>query len=233
MATSTSLPRYIQISELLIRDIAAGRLLDGERLPPERDLAASLGISVGTLRKSLADLEEKGLLKRVQGSGNYVQQKQDAGSVYAFFRIELLSGGGLPTADILSVDRLTTPPEIPAFEHCEEGHRFRRLRRLDGQPIAVEEIWLDGSRVPTIVAADLSESLYLFYKERLGLWIVRAEDSIGVGAVPDWAEPPFRLSPGTPCGYIERNSWAQDGRLAETSRTWFDNDKARYISRLK
>ena len=126
MAASTSLPRYIQISELLIRDIAAGRLLDGERLPPERDLAASLGISVGTLRKSLADLEEKGLLKRVQGSGNYVQQKQDAGSVYAFFRIELLSGGGLPTADILSVDRLATPPEIPAFEHCEEGHRLRR-----------------------------------------------------------------------------------------------------------
>ncbi|MGY9053646.1 MAG: GntR family transcriptional regulator, partial [Rhodobacterales bacterium] len=30
------LPKYIQISELLIRDIGAGRLMDGERLLPER-----------------------------------------------------------------------------------------------------------------------------------------------------------------------------------------------------
>ena len=37
--TSTALPLYVQISELLIRDIAAGRLIDGERLPPERDMA--------------------------------------------------------------------------------------------------------------------------------------------------------------------------------------------------
>ncbi|MEC9403613.1 MAG: GntR family transcriptional regulator, partial [Pseudomonadota bacterium] len=36
--TSTALPLYVQISELLIRDIAAGRLIDGERLPPERDM---------------------------------------------------------------------------------------------------------------------------------------------------------------------------------------------------
>ncbi len=73
MATGSALPKYIQISEMLIRDIAAGRLGDGMRLPPERDMAKSLDISVGTLRKALADLESKGALRRLQGSGNYVQ----------------------------------------------------------------------------------------------------------------------------------------------------------------
>jgi len=54
-----SLPIYVQITELLVRDIAAGRLIDGEKLPPERDMAEELGIAVGTLRKALAELQKK------------------------------------------------------------------------------------------------------------------------------------------------------------------------------
>ena len=56
MSEATSLPIYIQISEMLMREIIAGRLLDGERLLPERTLAKSLNISVGTLRKALKAL---------------------------------------------------------------------------------------------------------------------------------------------------------------------------------
>ena len=55
-ASKGSLPVYLQISERLIREIGAGRLPDGARLPPEREMAASFSISVGTLRKALAEL---------------------------------------------------------------------------------------------------------------------------------------------------------------------------------
>ena len=74
---SNALPKYVQISELLIRDIAAGRLMDGERLPPEREMADGLNTSVGTLRKALAILEKKGMLDRLQGSGNYIRHGAD------------------------------------------------------------------------------------------------------------------------------------------------------------
>jgi GntR family transcriptional regulator len=63
MPPQKSLPLYVQIEELLIRDIAAGRYLDGERLPPERDLATSLSTTVTTLRKALVLLEKKKALK--------------------------------------------------------------------------------------------------------------------------------------------------------------------------
>ena len=101
-----SLPMHQQISEMLIREIAAGRMIDGEKLPPEREMAVGLGIAVGTLRKALAELERKGLLERVQGSGNYVRSKPDVASVYSMFRLELVDAGGLPTAKVLSVERL-------------------------------------------------------------------------------------------------------------------------------
>jgi len=233
MSHPGSLPLYLQISELLIRDVASGRLIDGERLPTERDMAAGLGIAVGTLRAALKELDARGLLNRVQGSGNYIRAKSDPESVYALFRLELAGGGGLPTARVLAVDQLPKPPGLPAFGTSPQGHRIRRLRFLSGQVAAVEEIWLDGTYVDTITAADLSESLYLYYRTRLGLWIARAEDRVGQGALPDWAPPEFPYHAGTPLPCITRVSWAQDGAKAEVSLTWYDPARVHYVARLK
>ncbi len=232
-ADSTALPKYLQTAEMLIREIAAGRLLDGERLAPERDMASELGIAVGTLRKALSDLEEKGLLERVHGSGNYVRYRPDAGGVYAFFRLELIDGGGLPTAEVLALDLVAKPDDLPAFGASPAAHRIRRLRRLSGVTAALEEVWLDAARAPALRPQDLSESLYLFYRQRLGLHIARAEDRVGVAPVPDWAPAGFPVAPGVPAGFVERRSMAAEGEVAEFSRTWFDFDKVRYVSRIR
>lgn len=227
------LPVHMQISEMLIREISAGRLADGARLPPEREMAASLGIAVGTLRRALADLTEKGLLDRIQGSGNYIRAQGDLIGVYAFFRLEKIGGGGLPTAEILSVERLPKPPDLPEFGSTPEAHRIRRLRRLDGQPAAVEEIWLDGSRAERLAREDLSESLYLHYRLVLGFSIARAEDHVAVAATPDWTPAVFAPRLGTVVGFIERSAWAGDGESVEYSRTWFDPGVARYVTRFR
>ncbi|WPY94182.1 GntR family transcriptional regulator [Limimaricola variabilis] len=226
-----ALPLHQQIAELLIREIASGRLVEGERLPPERDYAARLGTSVRTLRKALAELTEKGLLERVQGSGNYVRRNARAESVYSMFRLELPEGGGLPRAQLLDLARMQKPADLPEFGAASEASRIRRLRRLNDTIIAVEEIWLDGA-VGTIDPGKLGDSLYLYYKTRLGFWITRAEDRVTVGAVPDWAPEAFTLRPGTITGYIERLSWAQGPAPVEFSRTWFDTARAHYVQRL-
>ena len=233
MTDPSALPKYQQTAELLIRDIAAGRLIDGERLPPERDMATSLGLSVGTLRKALSELEDQQLLERVQGSGNYIRHRPDASGIYAFFRLELPQGGGLPTAEILTVDRQVKPDDAPDFGPDPEGHRIRRVRRLNGQPVALEEIWLDGSRAAALRKEDISESVYLFYRQSLGFWIARAEDRVGLDTVPVWVPADFGLAAGAPCGHVERIARDQHGARVEYSRTWFDPDRARYVARLK
>jgi len=231
--TSGSLPIYLQITELLIRDIAAGRLIDGEKLPPEREMSERLGVATGTLRKALSELQSRGMLERVQGSGNYVRAVSDPQSVYAMFRLELLEGGGLPTADILDVRRLPKPADLPDFGSSKEAHRIRRIRKLSGKVAGLEEIWLDGGYVDVIAPADLSESLYLYYRTRLGLWIARAEDRIGLDTVPNWAPENFGRRAGEPAVQVFRISEAQDGKRAEVSRTWIDHSVARYVLRLK
>ena len=227
-----ALPRYLQISELLIRDVAAGRLPDGTRLPPERDMAAELGVAVGTLRKALADLQAKGMLERIQGSGNYIRARAGADSIYALFRLERVEGGGLPTALVLSVDKRDKPADLPAFGTGTQAHRIRRLRALSGQIAALEEIWLCASFTPELAAGDLLQSLYLHYRRHLNLWILRAEDRIGQAPLPDWTPPAFGHAPGTALPHITRVSWSQDNIRAEVSQTWFDPSIARYVARL-
>lgn len=230
--SSHALPIYVQIAELLTRDIVSGRLIDGERLRPEREMATELGVSVGTLRKALRDMGAKGLIESVQGSGNYVRAGGDTGTVYAMFRLELLEGGGLPRAQVLSLDHMDKPADLPAFGTSHRATRIRRLRSLNDTIIGVEEIWLDGD-AGLITPDRMSESLYATYRSVLGLWIQRAEDRVSLGPVPDWAPDTYGPRPGQTVGYIERLSWADTPTPIEFSRTWFDPARAVYVQRLK
>ena len=232
-ASPGALPLYLQISEMLIRDIAAGRLRDGARLPPERGMAASLNISVGTLRKALSELEGRGLVERRQGSGNYVRARAEPEGIYAFFRLERPGGGGLPSAQVLDVQRMLKPTDLPEFGTSPEGHRIRRIRYLDRLAVSIEEIWLDGSYAERIEPDALSDSLYLYYREKLNLWITGYEDAVTLSDTPDWSPDAFRPRPGMPCAIVERQSRARDGAIAEVSRNWFDGDRARYVARMR
>lgn len=228
---SAALPVYLQISEMLIRDIAAGRLVDGERLPPERDFAARLGVSVGTLRKALGALEEQGRLTRVQGSGNYIRAGAGATGIYAMFRLELPEGGGLPRARVLSVEVLDKPADLPKFGQSVRATRIRRLRFLNDTPVALEEIWLDLA-AGRIDPAQLSDPLYRHYWRVLGLRIMRVEDRVSIAEVPGWRPADFPRPAGRMAGFVERFSWAEAPAPVEFSRSWFDPDRARYVQRM-
>ena len=74
MPLQTIEPRrlYRQIAEQLRALIASGEFALGSRLPPERDLAAQLGVSRPSVREALIALEVQGLVEVRMGSGIYV-----------------------------------------------------------------------------------------------------------------------------------------------------------------
>lgn len=72
-AASSGLPsRADAVSSHLERLILDGTLGPGDRLPPERELAGSLGVSRGSVREALCDLEVRGLVDRTRGRGTTV-----------------------------------------------------------------------------------------------------------------------------------------------------------------
>ncbi len=58
----------------IIAIIASGVCEDGQRLPSERELCEQFGVSRGTVRQGLADLEQVGIVKIKRGSGVYAQK---------------------------------------------------------------------------------------------------------------------------------------------------------------
>lgn len=73
--------------------IVSGRYLPGDRLPPERALAATLGVSRPALREGLRRLTSEGVLEVRRGSGTYVGQV-DLPALFAVRqRLEPLAAG--------------------------------------------------------------------------------------------------------------------------------------------
>lgn len=65
-------PVYGQIVNYVIKQIKKREYLSGHKLPPERDLAEELAVARGTVKKAYEELEKKGLVHIVRGSGHFV-----------------------------------------------------------------------------------------------------------------------------------------------------------------
>ena len=66
-------PMYQKIRERLERDISGGRYAAGEKFPSEAALVGRFGASRITVGRAVRELQERGLLDRVAGSGTYVR----------------------------------------------------------------------------------------------------------------------------------------------------------------
>ena len=65
-------PRYQRLAAALLDAVDRRVLREGTRVPAERILAASVGVSRGTVVASFEQLVAAGVLRRRQGSGTYV-----------------------------------------------------------------------------------------------------------------------------------------------------------------
>jgi DNA-binding transcriptional MocR family regulator len=105
-------PIYVAIADALARDIEAGSLSDGDRLPTHRDLARELGINVMTVTRAYAEAARRGLVEGTVGRGTFVRHHrrqiadippiQHSGDGLIDFQINLPVGDG----DLLSTGEL-------------------------------------------------------------------------------------------------------------------------------
>lgn len=79
---------YRQIADQLREAIERGEFPAGTRLPPERDLAAQLGVSRPSVREALIALEVEGRVEVRMGSGIYVREPDAAGTRAALHEAE-------------------------------------------------------------------------------------------------------------------------------------------------
>lgn len=68
-------PKYVAIAQRLKREIEDGHYQANDQLPKELDLAKSYNVSRITIRNAMSELENDGLIYRIQGAGTFVKDK--------------------------------------------------------------------------------------------------------------------------------------------------------------
>lgn len=71
-------PRYQKIAGIISGQVHTRVLLPGDRLPSQRNLSQQLKVSIGTVQRAYALLEDQGLIRPRQRSGYYVAPQKPA-----------------------------------------------------------------------------------------------------------------------------------------------------------
>jgi DNA-binding transcriptional MocR family regulator len=107
-------PKYQALVDALDRDIDAGILPPGTRLPTQRQLATHLGVAIGTVSRAYALAEQRGLLSGEVGRGTFVRRRESG------LQEGANDEGDDPALLDLSKGRLVRDPREPTLRRALE-----------------------------------------------------------------------------------------------------------------
>ncbi|MFT7723929.1 MAG: GntR family transcriptional regulator [Roseateles sp.] len=232
---SGSLPLYVQLERALRQAIGAGVLGPDDSLPPERELAARLGVSRITVRKALDALATDGLLISRRGAGNFVAPaphvEKQFGKLSSFSE-DMRARGLVPSSEWLR----RSEGVVSADEALKLGlspgstvYRFHRLRRADGRPMAIETATVVGSALPALDA--VGDSLYQAL-EALGRRPVRALQRLTATLLDEEQARLLAVAPGSAGLLVERVGFGRDGRAIERTVSVYRADSFDFVAEL-
>jgi DNA-binding FadR family transcriptional regulator len=115
-----------QAVEAIKRQILTQHLRPGDRLPPERQLCESLGISRSILREALSALVSQGIVGKVPGKGVYIQDF-DRRSLGVHIRLTITD-----QSELGALKDLRTMLEVGALELVAQRSTVEELDQLEG-----------------------------------------------------------------------------------------------------
>ena len=116
-------PIYVRLADQIETAIADGTLPAGAKLPPQRNLAFDIGVTIGTVGRAYALVHERGLVSGEVGRGTYVLPPAEANSASPADPIRISwSRSKLPDADpaILRFDT-TAAPDVGQADNIGEA----------------------------------------------------------------------------------------------------------------
>jgi GntR family transcriptional regulator len=210
---------YMQAYDAILGRITTGDLGPGAMLPSEFELGAELGVSQGTARKALSELERAGVVERRQGKGTFVSKTTAESALFQFFRLREESGAQvLPELLRETVSkRKTTAAERKAFgaDH-NDVFVISRLRGIKGRAAMREVSVLPTSLFPGLKdRAPLPNTLYALYQSAYGIAVVRAAEQLRAVAATVEDATMLGVAEGSPLMEARRRAIDISNRVVE------------------
>ncbi len=176
---TSPMPAWAQVAQHFKRTIDDGTLPSGYRLPSETELADDFGVSRMTVRQAFGHLSAEGYVDRRQGIGTFVAPRrlpiQHDLSMNDPWRDRLSLQGHKPVSEVIESGlREMLPAEAKArlseLDVESPFAYFRRLHRVDDEPIGMTESWVPTSVVPGLEKERLLDgSLSQTLSQRYGI----------------------------------------------------------------
>ena len=204
---------------MLIQRIAAGDWKPGAAIPNEIELSRELGISVGTVRKALDEMESERLISRRQGRGTFVIDQTSNEHAVRFSNIRNPEGRRIG-GDIVSctvVGAAATDVEARHLElrTGEPIFRIHRVRAQNDVPLMVEESVVPQALFPGLEReGDVSPSIVVL-AHRYGVLLGRAEERIGVATAKGDVARLLKMDEGAPILQLDCVVHSIEGRPIE------------------
>lgn len=219
--------------------VRSGEWAPGQRLPPERELCALLGVGRTTLRQALDELEHLGLITRHQGRGTFVTTPRVDADTAAHFSLSAAlaaDGGGFETrvlgtdtepAGRAVADDLGIAPDDPVV-------RIRRLRLHRGEPVILETAVLPEAPFPELATADLgSRSLYRILREDYGREATSATETIEPALLTAAEASLLGTHRRAPALLVRRVTADRTDAVIEVAQALLRGDRARFLLRRR
>jgi GntR family phosphonate transport system transcriptional regulator len=142
-----------RIADDIEQDIGAGGYAAGDRLPGEVEIALRFGVNRHTVRRALAELAERGLVRAERGSGTFVEARRLAYPIGKRTRFsEIVGTAGREVGGRLIADTVEPASRAVAAQlGLAVGDKvicMEILRSADGVPISTGTVWLPAARMP-------------------------------------------------------------------------------------
>jgi GntR family transcriptional regulator len=217
---SEGIPIYVQIRESLRGEITQGILKRGQKLPSEQELAGHFKVSRMTIRESIEDLVDEGLLYRRHGVGTFVAYphlQRDHTRLTSFF--DKAENDGIQTrATLLCKEVLPAKPKIAEALDIPAGSkviRVKTLRFADNVPITVHDAYVPQKLFACIIDEDLEIHHLWTLFERCGYKVKRAIQRLEAREATKDIAHLMKIKEGAPILFKERTVYADDGTPVE------------------
>jgi GntR family phosphonate transport system transcriptional regulator len=220
-----------RIADDLERSIAAGEFVPGEQLPGETEIAARFGVNRHTVRRALADLAARGLVRAARGSGTFVEGGRLAYPISPRTRFsEIVGTAGREAGGRLVASRHEAADRAIAKRlDVQKGTPVIRLdfvRDASGVPLCAGTTWLPAARVPHAAKTYAATGSITRTLAAAGIRDYRRHSTRVAAAIADAIDAArLDLAPGRPLLVVESVDVTPDGRPITTSTARFAADR--------
>jgi GntR family transcriptional regulator len=232
------LPAYQQIEQWLTELMTAGALTPGDKLPKEADLASLLGVSRMTLRQALAALEVRGVVERIPGrsGGTFIVEPTIECDItgLAGFTEQLRRGQVRASARVVSAGAHPASARVSrALEIARDSEVYEvvRVRRANGQPLALERSYLPAELFPRLLDKRLTGSLYARMARDYDLAPQSATEYLEPYVAGERVAAMLEVPVGSALLRIERTAASAAGQPIEYASDLFRPDRIRVTVR--